>query len=309
MLAAQAPAKINLCLHVAGRRSDGYHALRSLVAFADIADRLSLDEAGTLGVDMAGPTAKFCGSEADNLVLKAARNLAAQIPRLRTGRFRLEKRLPVAAGLGGGSADAAAALRLLGALNGLAPDDPRLLEAARLTGADVPVCLDGATRIMHGIGHDLDRPLRLPPLAAVLVNCSKPVATAPVFAALGLKPGDRNAAPQAVDVADRLDSEGLIHLLAQLRNDLEPPAIAVEPAIAVTLDAIRGLEGIRLARMSALERPASACSQRLKQPKPPPPSLAGSDRTGGSPPRRLAAPTLPCRRWRMPERPLEIQAG
>lgn len=250
LLAAQAPAKINLCLHVAGRRADGYHALRSLVAFAGVGDRLSLDEGGSFGLDVDGPTAAFSGSTSDNLVLKAARNLLALIPQLRTGRFFLEKRLPVAAGLGGGSADAAAALRLLGALNGLAADDPRLSEAARLTGADVPVCVEGFARIMHGIGHDLDAPLSLPPIPAILVNCGKPVATAPVFAALGLRPGEDHGAPSEIELPDGVDRETLLRALPRLRNDLESPAIAVEPAIAVTLDALRCLAGVRLARMS-----------------------------------------------------------
>ena len=129
-LATRAPAKVNLTLHVLGRRPDGYHELESLVAFAGTGDDLSL-EPGALSLSVSGPTANAAGGEADNLVLKAARALARRVPGLRTGAFHLTKRLPVAAGLGGGSADAAAALRLLARLNGLALDDPAILAAAR----------------------------------------------------------------------------------------------------------------------------------------------------------------------------------
>jgi 4-diphosphocytidyl-2-C-methyl-D-erythritol kinase len=134
-------AKVNLTLRVVGRRVDGYHDLESVVAFADCADRLSLAPGSELGLKTTGPLAQACGDVADNLVFKAAQLLAERVPDLRLGEFTLDKSLPVAAGIGGGSADAAAALRLLAQLNGLALDDPRLIEVAQLTGADVPVCL------------------------------------------------------------------------------------------------------------------------------------------------------------------------
>ena len=123
MLATRAPAKVNLTLHVLGRRPDGYHGLESLVAFAGTGDNLRL-EPGALSLSVPGPTANAAGGEADNLVLKAARGLARRVPGLTTGAFHLTKRLPVAAGLGGGSADAAAALRLLARLNGLSRPAP-----------------------------------------------------------------------------------------------------------------------------------------------------------------------------------------
>jgi len=159
-LVENAPAKVNLTLRVFRRRDDGYHDIESLVAFADFGDRLSLSRGQGLTLTVRGPSVAAAGEGADNLVLKAARALAARYPDIVLGAFRLDKRLPVAAGLGGGSADAGAALRLLAQANGLARDDPRLYAAARATGADVPVCLDARARIMRGIGDLLSAPLR-----------------------------------------------------------------------------------------------------------------------------------------------------
>ena len=182
LLVENAPAKVNLTLRVLGRRSDGYHDIESLVAFADFGDRLSFLRGDKLTLAVEGPSAAEAGGGDDNLVLKAARALAAQCPDLVLGAFSLDKRLPVAAGLGGGSSDAAAALRLLAKANRLPLDDPRLYAAARATGADVPVCLDPRPRIMRGIGEMLSAPLSLPPLPAVLVNPGVALATKAVFA-------------------------------------------------------------------------------------------------------------------------------
>ena len=135
-------AKINLTLRVLGRRADGYHELESLVAFADVADALTLEPGSTDGLEMSGPFAGKSGPGDDNLVLKSLVELRRRIPGLKGGRFRLEKNLPVAAGIGGGSADAAAALRLLARANGIALDDSHLMTAAQSVGADVPVCLE-----------------------------------------------------------------------------------------------------------------------------------------------------------------------
>jgi 4-diphosphocytidyl-2-C-methyl-D-erythritol kinase len=192
MLTARAPAKINLTLSVTGRRADGYHLLHSLVAFAGVGDGLSLLPGPGLSLTIAGPHGAGLAPDGDNLVLRAARNLMGLRPELAAGAFHLTKRLPVASGIGGGSADAAAALRLLARLNGRAPDDPALMEAARGTGADVPVCLAGRARIMAGIGDELGPPLRLPKLFAVLVNPRVAVATAQVFAELGMAKGDHS---------------------------------------------------------------------------------------------------------------------
>jgi 4-diphosphocytidyl-2-C-methyl-D-erythritol kinase len=243
--AEKAPAKINLTLHVLGRRADGYHDIESLVAFAGVGDALTFTPGGDLALTVGGPTAAAAGDVADNLVLTAAHALAERVAGLRLGRFTLSKRLPVAAGLGGGSADAAAALRLLARANGLAPHDPRLMQAARATGADVPVCLDPRARLMRGIGDILSDPLDLPRLFALLVNPGVAVATADVFAALAAPPAGQSG-PAALP-------EGGAALLAEIaggRNDLEAPAIELEPAIADALAVLRKLPGCRLARMS-----------------------------------------------------------
>jgi 4-diphosphocytidyl-2-C-methyl-D-erythritol kinase len=243
--AEKAPAKINLTLRVLGRRADGYHDIESLVAFAGVGDALTFTPGEDLALTVGGPTAAAAGDVADNLVLKAAHALAERVAGLRLGRFTLSKRLPVAAGLGGGSADAAAALRLLARANALAPDDPRLMQAARATGADVPVCLDPHTRLMRGIGDILSDPLDLPRLFALLVNPGVAVATADVFAALAAPP-----AGQTTPAAQPLGPAALLAEIASGRNDLEAPAIELEPAIADVLAVLRKLPGCRLARMS-----------------------------------------------------------
>lgn len=248
VLRTRAPAKVNLTLHVRSRRADGYHLLESLVAFAGAADLLELRPAEALSLEVEGPTSAASGPPQDNLVLCAARALAERRPGLRLGAFRLVKRLPAAAGIGGGSSDAAGALRLLARLNGWPTTDPAVVEAARATGADIPVCLDPRARMMRGIGEEIGPPAALPPLACVLVNPGVAVPTAEVFRALGLPPGairDGEAHAEAPGCA-----EALHRMLAGARNDLEPPAIALAPAVAEALDLLRRLEGCRLARMS-----------------------------------------------------------
>jgi len=158
-LLERAPAKINLTLRVIGRRADGYHELESLVVFADLADKLELQPAAKDRLEIIGPFAGKSGPAAENLVLKASTALRDRVGHLKGGLFLLEKNVPVAAGLGGGSADAAAALRLVARANGLALDDDRLISAARAVGADVPVCLDPRPRVMRGVGAVLSRPL------------------------------------------------------------------------------------------------------------------------------------------------------
>lgn len=248
-LIAKAPAKINLTLRVLGRRPDGYHDLVSLVAFAGTGDLLALTPDLPLGVTVCGPTAADAGPDAENLVLKAAAALAREVPGARLGAFRLVKRLPVAAGLGGGSSDAAAALRLLAGLNGLAAGDPRLGAAARATGADVPVCLDPRARIMSGVGHDLSEPVVLPLLPAVLVNCRVAVPTADVFRALGLRAGEPLQGPEHPPHVPG-ETAALRDVLAGLPNDLEPPARAVAPAIDAVMAHLSAAPEARLVRMS-----------------------------------------------------------
>ncbi len=249
-LSDAAPAKLNLTLRVTGRRADGYHELCSVVCFASIGDGLRLSAAPALGLSVDGETAAQSGAISDNLVLKAARALQSQIPDLRVGQFQLTKRLPVAAGLGGGSADAAAALRLLARLNELAPVDWRLMHAAKATGADVPVCLDPRPRIMRGIGDLLSGPLALPQLEAVLVNPRIAAPTAQVFQALrDLSEGDDPAA-HFLESNEAPVATELIAVLAQSRNDLEAPALSLFPGIADALNALRATGGCLLARMS-----------------------------------------------------------
>jgi 4-diphosphocytidyl-2-C-methyl-D-erythritol kinase len=248
-LVEHAPAKVNLTLAVLGRRADGYHLLDSLVVFAGEADRLSLAPGGALSLKLRGRTAKRAGPLGDNLVLKAASALAAEIPDLKLGRFVLDKRLPVAAGLGGGSSDAGAALRLLARANRIALDDARLQKVARRLGADVPVCLVPRPRRMRGIGEKLSAPLTIPKLSAVLVNPGIAVPTRDVFAMLGLKAGGpRRRAPPAQRLPG--DRKALFEVLADGRNDLEPAAIKLQPVIARVLAALREAPGCQLARMS-----------------------------------------------------------
>jgi len=253
-LTDEARAKVNLTLRVVGRRVDGYHDLESVVAFCDCADRLTLEPGSELHLVTTGPGAQDCGEAADNLVLKAARLLGERVADLQTGQFTLEKVLPVAAGIGGGSADAAAALRLLARANRLAPDDPRVIEVARLTGADVPVCLASRAAVMTGVGETL-LPLTLPKMPCVLVNPRLAVATKDVFAALGLRHGELRVgvadvirAPAWPDGDASLDR--WIGQLAAGSNDLEAPARSIQPLIDDVLVALKGSEGVRLARMS-----------------------------------------------------------
>jgi 4-diphosphocytidyl-2-C-methyl-D-erythritol kinase len=252
VLTERARAKVNLTLHVRGRRADGYHDLESLVAFGDCADSLIFAPAATLALKVVGPCAAECGNLDDNLVLKAARALAERVPGLTTGTFELDKHLPAAAGIGGGSADAAAALRLLAQVNALGRDDVRVIEAARVTGADVPVCLRSSACIMRGAGERLEA-VAMPSLPAVLINPGLPVATKDVFAALGLKPGDSFGADQrALPMAwpQTMTLSEWFGAITAGRNDLERPALRIQPVIGDVLAALRGSQDCELARMS-----------------------------------------------------------
>ncbi len=249
-LRTRARAKVNLDLRVLGRRPDGYHELESLVAFAGIGDELALDPGPSLSLTIAGPRA--AGLEADdrNLVLRAARAFGQAFPGTHAGAFHLTKRLPVASGIGGGSADAAAALRLLARLNGIALSDPTLREVAAGVGADVPVCLESRARLMAGIGDRLGPALRLPSLFAVLVNPGVPVETVGVFRALGLAAGDRLLAAGGGLPAPPTSAAELRAVLARSGNDLAVPAQRIAPEIGEVLERLAALPGSRLARMS-----------------------------------------------------------
>ncbi|MHC4045040.1 4-(cytidine 5'-diphospho)-2-C-methyl-D-erythritol kinase [Bradyrhizobium sp. 23AC] len=247
-------AKVNLSLRVVGRRADGYHDLESVVAFADCADRLTLEPGGELKLATTGPLAAACGDTADNLVFKAARLLADAVPNLKLGAFALDKVLPVAAGIGGGSADAAAALRLLARLNNLSLDDPRLQKVALATGADVPVCLLSRACDMTGVGEQL-LPLALPSMPCVMVNPRVPMATKDVFQQLGLRNGELLVGATSVLGAPAWPEEGgsiadWVDVLETVANDLEAPALRIEPVIGDVLEALRDSAGVKLARMS-----------------------------------------------------------
>jgi 4-diphosphocytidyl-2-C-methyl-D-erythritol kinase len=296
---ALAPAKVNLTLRIVGRRADGYHDLESLVAFAPFGDRLILRIGPPLGLTVSGPTAPGAGPPADNLVLRAAQAVAARIDGLKLGRFSLIKRLPSGSGLGGGSSDAAAALRLIAQANALGLDDPRIRESARATGADVPVCLDPRPRLMRGTGDILSAPLALPNLGIVIVYPGIAVSTGEVFKALDLAPGEPGTAgvPPALLIEagsardaraggqdargpkeGRDEREAFLAWLAGETNDLQAAAIAIAPPIADALRAIADLPGCRLARMSGSgsacfglfdsARAAAAAARRLAPARP-----------------------------------------
>jgi 4-diphosphocytidyl-2-C-methyl-D-erythritol kinase len=244
-LSEAAPAKINLYLHVTGRRDDGYHLLDSLVAFAEIGDVVSAEPAETLSLRLAGPFAAGLVAEPDNLVLRAARALAVEAGVTAGAHLVLEKNLPVASGVGGGSADAAATLRLLCRLWRLAPDPETLARLAAGLGADVPVCLAGHAARMGGIGERLDPPPELPPCGMVLINPGVAMRTADVFRARGGGWSSRAVLP-----AGWTDVAAMAADLARLHNDLEPAAVSLQPVIADTLATLSEAPGCLLARMS-----------------------------------------------------------
>ncbi len=249
-LVEAAPAKVNLTLRVVGRRADGYHELESLVAFADVGDTLRFHCGGPLILETHGTYGEVCGASADNLVLQAAAVLARRVEGIRLGRFVLTKELPIASGIGGGSADAAATLRLLvhgnrHVFNDRDFTDSCIAAVALSIGADVPVCLDSRARIMRGIGEQLDAPLVLPRLDAVLVNPGVAVATKDVFARL-----DLSKTGQIPLLHVPRERGSLIQRLAAAGNDLTDAAIACAPVIGEVLDALKATSGCRLARMS-----------------------------------------------------------
>ena len=244
-LAERAPAKINLTLRVIGRRADGYHTLESLVAFAELADTLTLQPGSASALDISGRFGPACGAATDNLVLKALHALRERVAGLKAGRFTLEKNIPVAAGLGGGSSDAAAALRLLARTNDLELSDPRIAEAARATGADVPVCLDPRTRIMRGVGDELSVALDFPSLPTLLVNPGVPLATRDVFAKFAARHADQKP------LGDLPKSpEAVMAFLGSYGNDLTPAAIACQPEVAAVIERLQSVSGVRLVRLS-----------------------------------------------------------
>lgn len=244
-----APAKVNLYLHVTGRRADGYHLLDSLVAFAGINDVLSVRPAAELTLELIGPFAGDIPAANGNLVLMAAERLREQAGITDGAALKLTKRLPVAAGIGGGSADAAAALRALNGLWGLGLADTDLLAMGLKLGADVPVCLRGRAAFMGGIGEDFRPAPPLPRAWVVLVNPGRPLSTPTVFEKRRQMRGDVFSAPAGFDYAPQ-DAAELAAILAKRRNDLEGAAMAIAPAIGDVLAALNETSGVLLARMS-----------------------------------------------------------
>lgn len=230
-------AKLNLALHVRSRGADGYHALETLFAFAEDGDRLTLTDAPGLAIE--GEFAPGLQAAGDNLVTRAAQAFAKTFGTQERG-FLLEKNLPIAAGIGGGSADAAAALRLLARVDGVAEDEPRLMAIAAGLGADVPACLLSRTTRGTGRGDELVRVEdgRLAGMALLLVNPRLPLPTGPVFK--GWDRQDRGALAEGDPLSVALEA----------RNDLEPPARLIRPEIDDVLALLRDQPDVVLARMS-----------------------------------------------------------
>lgn len=250
-------AKINLFLEVTGRRADGYHELESLIVFAGLGDQLRLEAGESLELTVTGRHAAGVPTDDGNLVLAAARALRraagahAGIPPETSGgaRIRLDKRIPVAAGVGGGSADAAATLEGLRALWRLDLGDSDLRHLSVELGADVPVCLFGRPALVRGIGEVIDRAPPLPPAWLVLVNPGVSLATKDVFAARSGPLSRPRPWPSNVESAPENATE-LAEALRQRRNDLEPPAVGLAPVIERVLSDLAPLPGALLARMS-----------------------------------------------------------
>lgn len=240
-----APAKLNLYLHVTGRRADGYHLLDSLVVFADVGERIDAAPASQLSLTLKGPRAGDLDRGVENLVLRAARMLAAASQVRRGADITLHKTMPVASGIGGGSTDAAAALHILRALWDVDHDGAIAGRLAPQLGADVPVCLAGVPSLVGGIGEILKPAPPLPPAFVVLANPGVPLSTRDVFAALGGKCGDGNPLSSPPP-----DARSLALALGERRNDLEAPALRLAPEIAHVLAALNGAANCLLARMS-----------------------------------------------------------
>ena len=241
MITETAPAKINLALHVRRRRDDGYHDLETLFAFCRDGDVVQVAPAEAKLFRITGPFAAGLSSGGDwddNLVTRAADAFAAAFKIAKAHAITLDKRLPIASGIGGGSADAAATLRGLARLHAVSAEDERLFAIAAALGADVPACLRGRTAFGCGKGDQLNALDGLAGIPVLLVNPGVGVSTASVFA--GWDGIDRGAIPAGDIVARAIAS----------RNDLEPPALRLAPAIAELRDGLAALPGVRLARMS-----------------------------------------------------------
>ena len=243
---ALAAAKINLYLHVTGRRADGYHLLDSLIVFPDIGDNITAESAPRLSLEIVGPeAASLTGRHGDNLVLRAARLLAAHTATTAGAALRLQKNLPVAAGIGGGSSDAAATMRVLTALWGLSLGEPALCDLAVRLGADLPACLHAGPVWVGGVGERVEPAAGLPQAGILLANPRKELPTAAVFAARS----DPFGEPSRFSPIPK-DALGLAQALMSRRNDLTGAAIGLVPEIGAVLARLERLPGALIARMS-----------------------------------------------------------
>lgn len=239
MIVESAPAKINLALHVRRRRADGYHDLETLFAFARDGDIVAVERASHDRFAIVGPFAAGLRAEADNLVTRAAADFVAAFGVAGGHAITLDKRLPIASGIGGGSADAAATLRALARLHAVPLDDPRLYVIAAALGADVPACLDGRTTLGTGKGDALVAIPGMPDTPLLLVNPGVGVSTAAVFGTW-----------DGVDRGELIDGDDLLARARAGRNDLEPPATALAPVIGAVRAMLDAAPGVRLSRMS-----------------------------------------------------------
>lgn len=238
-----APAKVNLYLHVLGRTPAGYHLLDSLAVFGPACDILHVEESDELTLSVVGPFAG--GLVGDNLVLRAARALAGEAGIKPRACLRLDKRLPVASGIGGGSADAAATLRLLSRLWKVRPAREDLARIALTLGADVPVCLGLVPARMGGIGEVLAASPAMPEYGMLLVNGGQPVSTSNVFQCRTGAFSNQAVLPETLSSV-----AALVNAMSRVNNDLEAAAVSLCPVIADVLQALRVMPGCRLARMS-----------------------------------------------------------
>ena len=232
---AFAPAKVNLTLHVTGRRADGYHLLDSLVVFPDVGDRLSFAPSEDLSLEVCGPLAEGVPTDGRNLCIRAAQLLGST----KGARITLEKHLPHGAGIGGGSANAAAALKGFLRVAGIDAIDDEVIAAGLAIGADVPVCLAGVACRMQGVGERIMPLSGFAPLKAILVNPLVAVSTPAVFKSLALEKGQSHGAA----IADERDP-------ATWRNDLSQPAMALAPVIGEVLQRLAATPGVTRAFMS-----------------------------------------------------------
>ena len=243
-----ARAKVNLTLHMKGKRRDGYHELESLVVFADVSDELVFTPASEDRLSLEGPFAGLVDGE--NLVLKAKRAFASWLGVTVSGDFLLKKNIPVAAGLGGGSSDAAATIRALLKAYDRDEDTKTFIRQSASIGADVPVCLQDSAAWMCGLGERVTPVCGLTPLPALLVNPRIKLSTAAVFKTLNAKPLQPEEAGDPPSFPGWRNPQEAAVWLNEGRNDLEAPAIALEPAVKKVLDALRRLDDCMLSRLS-----------------------------------------------------------